>query len=389
MTSPPRPSPSLQRVATNSGLVLLDDTANHLWAYNDTAREIWDLLHGGPPEAAVADEIAARYGIDREVALRDVGAVIRDWTDKGLIRTSNGHPRANGSPVRPMTDWTRVPRSDRAGSRTCTIRHRVIAFHVEPPHACTFLDVLYGHLATPGAGPDATIEIRDAGAGESALVVDGVERLRTSEGGELIGGINQAVLELVHPGMEWMAMIHGGAVARHGRGVGLPAACGSGKTTLIAHLLPRGWDYLADDLIALAAPDGRIVPLPLPLSVKEGSLPLLSGLYPDLIRAPRYEAGRGPSWRFVPPGATWHREPVTLSAFVFPRYVAGAATALTPITPLEALQRLLSDRIWLGFPLAQGRVEAFIAWLDERPSYDLVHGDATEAARQIEEIVSA
>ena len=41
---------SLRRVATNSGLVLLDEAANRLWAYNDTAREICDRLREGAPE---------------------------------------------------------------------------------------------------------------------------------------------------------------------------------------------------------------------------------------------------------------------------------------------------------------------------------------------------
>jgi hypothetical protein len=385
--SEPRASPSLQRVATSSGLVLLDGTANRLWAYNDSAQEIWDLIHAGRPEPAVADEIAARYGLGREVALHDIRRIIEDWREKGLMQTAGGsHPRANVSPVRPMADWTRGPRPDWAASLTCTIRRRVIAFHVEPSRARSFLEILYAHLATPDARPDATIELRDAGAGETALVVDGVERLRSSEGGELIGGVNQAVLELVNPGTEWLAMIHGGAVARHGRGIGLPAACGSGKTTLVAHLLPRGWNYLADDLIALAAPTGRIVPLPLPLSVKEGSWDVLAGLYPDFMQARRYETARGSSRQLAPPLDAWDRDPVPLQAFVFPRYTAGAATTLTPISPLEALQRLLSDRIWLGYPLNQHRVEAFIAWLDDRPAYDLVHGNATEAARRIEEI---
>jgi len=387
VTSAPRALPSLQRVATNAGLVLLDRSATRLWAYNDTAREIWDLLDGGPPEAAVADEIAARYGIDSEVALRDVRAIIRDWTDKSLVRTGgDSHPQPETSPLRQSADRATEPKPNWAGSLTCTIRHRVIAFQVEPPPASSFLDILYGHLATPDARPDATIEVCDAGGGEWVLVVDGMERLRTSEASELIGGINHAVLELVHPGIEWLAMIHGGAVARGGRGVGLPAACGSGKTTLVAHLLHRGWDYLADDLIALAAPDGRIVPLPLPLSVKEGSWDVLASLYPDFMRVRPYVTARGPSRQLAPPAGAWDMDPTPLRAFVFPKYAAGAATTLTPITPLEALQRLLSDRMWLGFPLEKRRVEAFIAWLDERPSYDLVHGDATEAARRIEEI---
>lgn len=73
-------------------------------------------------------------------------------------------------------------------------------------------------------------------------------------------------------------------------------------------------------------------------------------------------------------------------AFVFPRYVPGAPTTIAPIAPLDALQRLLADRIWLGYPLRADRVEAFIAWLHEVPAYALVHGNAAEAARRFEDL---
>ena len=248
------------------------------------------------------------------------------------------------------------------------------------------MQLFYRHLATPEVHADIRVALRDAKAGMTALVVDRIERLRTGDGGELIGALNQAVLELVNPGVDWLAMIHGGAIARNGRGIVLPAACGSGKTTLVAHLLPRGYDYLADDLIALAAPHGRIVPLPLPLSVKQGSWDLLAGAYPEITQAPRYETARGQSRQLVPP-ANADRDPVPLRAFVFPKYAAGAATTLTRITPLEALERLLGDRMWLGYPLQQRHVETFIAWLEDKPAYDLVHGDAADAARRIEDIV--
>jgi len=48
--------PSLERLATKSGLVLLDHATNRLWAYNDTAGEVWDLFHEPLSEAGIADD---------------------------------------------------------------------------------------------------------------------------------------------------------------------------------------------------------------------------------------------------------------------------------------------------------------------------------------------
>ena len=139
--------------------------------------------------------------------------------------------------------------------------------------------------------------------------MDGIERLRTCDAGQLIGAVNQTILEQIHPGIEWLAIIHGAAVARDGTGWAIPAACGSGKTTLTAYLLARGYDYLADDHVALSAPDGRIVPWPLPMSIKEGSWDVLSQYYQNLPHFPQYRTKRGEARQLVPSAEVWDTDP--------------------------------------------------------------------------------
>jgi hypothetical protein len=219
-------------------------------------------------------------------------------------------------------------------------------------------------------------------------LVDGIEQLRTSEGGQVIGAVDQAILGSLYPGIEWLAMIHGGAIARGGAGFAIPGACGSGKTTLIAYLLAnKGYTYIADDLIALAVPDGRIMPWPMPLNPKEGSWELLSESYRDLPNAPRHPTNLGDARRILPRPDAWDVDPAPLRGFIFPRYVEGAKAELTRLTPFQALERLLGDRIWLGYPITEQRVRAFVAWLDDKPAYALVHSHAGAAAELLEDIV--
>lgn len=73
--------------------------------------------------------------------------------------------------------------------------------------------------------------------------------------------------------------LHAGLVARGGAGVVLAGVAGAGKSTLVAGLVGRGFDFLTDERIALdtvGAPRG----LPLPLSVVAGSFDLLRHLDP-------------------------------------------------------------------------------------------------------------
>jgi hypothetical protein len=59
---------------------------------------------------------------------------------------------------------------------------------------------------------------------------------------------------------------------------------------------------------------------------------------------------------------------------------------LTPISAFEAIERLLNDRIWLGYPITEHRIRALLAWINVTPAYTLVHGNVADAARCLEGI---
>src|SRR5205814_1628133 len=138
-----------------------------------------------------------------------------------------------------VTDWSVTPEPRWAVTATCTIRDTVFSLAIEPAGLNVILRILLRHLETPNARPDYRLEISEASGNERALLIDGRERLRTPSEGQLLGAMNQAILERIHSGTEWLAMIHGGAVARNGLALAIAAPGGSGKTTLIAYLLAQ------------------------------------------------------------------------------------------------------------------------------------------------------
>jgi hypothetical protein len=303
-----------------------------------------------------------------------------------LVQANGGRVPASPVAAPIVMDWSRQPEPCWGASFTVKIRGKIFALAIEPAEIAEFIRVAFQHLVTPQAWPHVCMQVRLANDGESALIVDGIERIRMREGSQVVGAIDQVVLEHLYRGIEWLALMHGGGIARGGAGFAIPAACGSGKTTLIAYLIAnKGFTYIADDLIALAT-DGRLVPWPMPLGPKEGSWKLLSEWYPYLPSAPNYRTQLGEARQIFPPPGAWDTEPVLLRGFIFPRYVAGAVAQLTRLTPLEALQRLLSDRIWLGYPMTEQRVSAFLARLEDMPAYSLVHGNVAEAAPLLDEI---
>jgi len=366
-------------------MLLLDTAANELTAYNDTARHLWELLRHDRPDDDLIASFAAHYAIPYDIAHTDVERIARQWQSRGLLVNECSAPLFRPQAEKVTTDWTRAPKPDWAGTLTCKIRTSVFAFAAETPAAHQLLQMYFKHLETDELRADVHIELRTAAGGESALVVDGIERFRTRDDGLFFGALHQTVLQHIHPDSAWMAMMHGGAVARDGRALVMSAPSGSGKTTLIAALLPRGYDYFADDLVALSA-DGWITPWPLPLSVKAGSWPVLSGLYEDWPSFPRHDTARGAVRLIMPDRNAWDRAPARVQGLVFPQFSPGAAVKLARLTALEALQRLLSDRVWLGYPITEDRVRAMLAWLGDTPAYHLVHDDVADAARCIETI---
>ena len=61
----------------------------------------------------------------------------------------------------------------------------------------------------------------------------------------------------------------------------MPADSGSGKSTLTAALVHAGLRYFSDDVVPLDH-GLRIRPMPLGISLKEGSWPVLAARYPEL-----------------------------------------------------------------------------------------------------------
>jgi hypothetical protein len=64
--------------------------------------------------------------------------------------------------------------------------------------------------------------------------------------------------------------------------------------------------------------------------------------------------------------------------------VADAEPTLEKLTGIDALTRLLADRIHLGHPLTARRISRFLRWVERTPFYALVYSDLASAKALIE-----
>jgi hypothetical protein len=367
------------------GLALFETRSRRLSLYNEAARVAWELLPAAADETALATAFARHWRIPDERAQADLGPLLAQWRAQGLIA---GHaPAVAETTAAPPRADVSSPASSSAPSRwICTIRGVPIAFAVAGERAAQ-ARTMTAHLTTPEAAPRVTIEIVAADGNDFVLRRDGIELARTDDPALMIGGLWQMVLESIYPEQRWLALMHGAALARGGQGVALAAPSGSGKSTLAAGLLRAGFDFLTDDLVPLAARAGAIVPWPMPLSIKPGSTEVVSRHFPQLADAPPYPTKGTEARLLLPPAEAWEQPPVPLKRLVFPQFGTGSAAECRPLPPFEALQRLIDDRVFLGSPLEEERLAAFVRLIDATPAFAIRYGTLDDGVRLTEEIM--
>ena len=355
----------------DDGMLLVAD-AERLLLLNESACRIWNGLAAGLTPDEIAAALAAANGAGAAAIRADVELVAAQ-ADALLDETA----AADGASDPPLT---RAP--SWAAEWMCRVGGRRFSLAVENPVHVRQLKLLLGHLEVADGVAEMRLEVRDAGGGRSVIVQDGRERARISGLAGLRGTIHAAMIERIWPDRPYCALIHGGAVALGETGLCFPAFAGSGKTTLIAHLIGRGFDYLSDDLTPVDG-SGTMLPWPMPLSVKEGSWRAIEPLHPGLADQPSFDTIKGKARLLMAPADAVRDRPTRLGALVFPQYREGAETELVALRPFAALERLYKAGIWLGHPLDPDRVRIFLAWLRRTPAYALTYSNLNEAESEI------
>jgi Coenzyme PQQ synthesis protein D (PqqD) len=375
------PASSTRKFLLNDAIILLNEQTGELFGYNETARAVWEALECGHLDERWIEKFAAACGVVAAQVHTDIRAIVAQWRATGLIED------ASMPWVRrqlDIVDWRSEPIPLWSSCWKCKIRERTFEFALEAQFGASAYRMLK-HLEMDQLKTDISLQVRTTSDGCAALVENGVERFRTREEAQLIGGLWQAIVDRVYPDVETLAFMHGAAFEFDGRGVGLCAPSGSGKSTLVAALMAEGFHYLSDDVLGLSS-SGLLVPIPLPLSIKPGSLDVLKTRYPSLHQADKYFAKGMSASLLIAPDA-WDTEPMPFGEIIFPKYVSGAKPELKKISSFESFQRLAAERLWLGYPLEEARVHEFFDWIARTPSYSITYGDLDASIHLIKEIL--
>ncbi len=157
---------------------------------------------------------------------------------------------------------------------------------------------------------------------------------------------------LLEWGMNWCItaycdqylILHSAVVERNGCALLLPAPPGSGKSTLCAALVARGWRLLSDELALIDIDRLAVTPIPRPISLKNTAIEVIRAFWPEAaIGTVVRETLKGSVAHVRPPPGSVERqhEIAHVRWIVLPKYGAEAPMTLSAITRGAALMRLV------------------------------------------------
>jgi hypothetical protein len=358
-------------------LLVVPHSEPRLFLLNQTARMMWQELARGVPPDEVADGLAARFEVPPAQVRADLTAILAEWRMHNLLSPRPALAKQVDGPATAAASMSPSHRTFHA-ERVYRLCGRPILLRCDDPEIEQAIHPPLAHAADPSGHPTDRVDVVRDGAGYR-VVCNGsdVERAATDE--EALGQVFGRILELSYPDAEWLAVMHAAAVGDERGAVVMPADSGSGKSTLTAALVHAGLRYFSDDLVPLD--DAlRIRPMPLGVSLKEGSWPVLATRYPELARLPVYP-GRRRRYLSIPEPRIGPRAGLPVQSLVFPQYRPNQLTTLRPLSALKILEKLASARSWLS--LDGRRFGVTLRWIEETPGYDLGYASLEEAVLAI------
>lgn len=185
-------------------------------------------------------------------------------------------------------------------------------------------------------------------------------------------------------------LLHSAVIEREGCAVILPAPPGSGKSTLCAGLVNRGWRLLSDELALVSLIDASITPLCRPISLKNQSIDLMHRYVPGAtFSRVVHDTSKGSVSLMKVPRAHLQsiRETASPRWVIFPKYVAGSAPSLVERSKANSMLEL--GRNSFNY-MVLGRIgfEVLSKVIDASDCYDFHYSQLDDAVKVFDDLVA-
>ncbi len=366
--------------------LLFDPGQRHLLRLSPQLAWLWCAFEEGCRWPEVVSEFQEAFGLSPNAAEALVERTVRELWRLGLLE---GAPRSAPAevPERPSIPFSGPLPEPRLWVEGTVLR-TAVSVHCPDEQTAARVAGLFRSFAPPAQPPVRRRELYLVPEGGGYLLVaDGSVLDRAPDLPGLVPQVKAAVVSLALEGEAMALFLHAGMVSWGDAALLLPAAPGSGKTSLTLALARAGFAYHSDEFVMLVGEELRARGIPVPATVKQSAWALVEEDFPELAGAPAHQRVDGQICKYLPPpavaGAPPAEHPLAVRWLVFPRFQPGKAAQLRPLPRLQALERLFDQCLALPAALDRALVEGLLAWLEGLESFELTFGDRHQAARKL------
>jgi len=367
-------------------VVVFSEEVQCLVALNASAAVLVRKLQSGMSAAEVADALVSEGIVTQDEAVSWVAATLEALADHGILAGSQ--PAAVPQTRIPVESPDTLEMPPYAPFKAKVERHykllnTCVLIRFALSDQARMVDSVIGHLATENdCAPSTVIDIRGYNDGNihSYVYHDGKPIGRTSRLSHLAPIVKSELWQTAINSYQFLFYVHAGVVGNGDSCVLLPAAPGSGKSSLTAALTHRGHRYFSDE-VALVEPETfRVAPMPLALCVKSSGWELIAGYYPEILHRPAHRRNDGKMVRYLPPpAAALQQKSSPVSHIIFPRYDPDVETTLSPVGRPEALRRLMEECLAMRRRLTAADAHGLVRWMETIHCYELSFSSLQEA----------
>jgi len=377
--------PELLLLPLDGETIAFSERTQRLFSLNPTAAVVVEKLQKGSGVSEVAQDLAARGLAPLERGMECVDATLAALEEQ--LRVDEAVPaRAEPdeiSDVPPYTSFRPVTEQCYRLLETCAlIRYGAWAQK-------RLVDSVLGHLASDEpCAPTLVIELKAEKRANytmrSDVYRDGVP-IASARGLSFLAPIVKAAIwQTAVSAHDFFFYIHAGVVGNGTSCLLLPAAAGSGKSSLTMALVHRGFQYFSDEVALIEPGTFHVLPMPLAMAIKESGWDLMGRYYPALESLPIHIRKDAKVLRYLPPPMNAVAQaPSAVRHVIFPHYQPGVQTKLVPLRRAEALGRLMHQCLGLRRRLDADNVRAIAAWMTSIDCYELTHSSLEAAVDAI------
>ena len=148
---------------------------------------------------------------------------------------------------------------------------------------------------------------------------------------------------------DWLMTVHASAITNRKKTILFSAPPGYGKTTFAAMLQAKGYTLISDDFVPIDRKAFKAYPFPIAMSVKEGSIALLSSQFPSLEQSPLNFITAEKSVRYLPSntGIDLTHDVYPVKEIIFIKYDSSVDFLWEKLDTASAM-KLLFEQAWIA-----------------------------------------